>query len=301
MKKRTFISICTISGSHYYLLPHVYESLLSQTRFHFEWMIMDMDSRERTQVLVQEWQKENGRFPIRYIPCESNSRTEVLQRAIDLARGNYFCLLDPEEILSSEAVACFLEWIAGISGQKELIGVSGAKCCLDGSPLKEGETCIGIRGYVDATYLERTKYGLEAPQFEVIQTKILREMPLRQCRGEMETPFRLTLDETALRGYKMRWYTESVCRGEYLYGEKSACERRKERHNPMGYAMLYNNRLRYHEQSFAVRFDAACHHIALSLCAHHPEYILKSNDRKMSLLALLPGILLAFGEHHPFG
>ena len=36
MKKRTFITICTISGSHSYLLPHVYESLLSQTRFHFE-------------------------------------------------------------------------------------------------------------------------------------------------------------------------------------------------------------------------------------------------------------------------
>lgn len=301
MKKRTFITICTISGSHSYLLPHVYESLLSQTRFHFEWMIMDMDARERTQVLVQEWQKENGRFPIRYVPCEENGRIAVLQKAINLARGNYFCLLDPEEILSSEAAACFLEWIEGISMEEGLIGVSGTKCYLDGSPLTEGPLRIGIRGYVDATYLERAKYGLEAPQFEVIQTKILREFPLRQCQGEKDTPFRLTLDETAKRGYKMRWYAESVCRGEYLYGERSSCERRKERHNPMGYAMLYNNRLRCREQSFAVRFDAACHHIALSLRAHHPEYILKSYDRKMSLLALFPGILLAFGGYYPFG
>lgn len=300
MKKRTFITICTISRNRSYLLPHVYESLLSQTRFHFEWLIMDMDAKDRTKVLVREWERENGQFPIRYVLCEEGTKTTALQKAIDLAHGDYFCLLDPEEILSEEAVACFLDWIRGIDGEDLLMGVSGTKSYLDGSPLSSREPRIGIRGYVDATYLERASYGLESPQCEVLKTRILRSFPLLQCRGEEETPFRLTLDETALRGYKVRWYRETVCRGEYLYGERTACERRKERRNPMGYAMLYNYRLRYREQSFLIRFDAACRHIALSICAHHPEYILKSYDRKMSLLAFLPGILLALGTDHSF-
>ena len=300
MKKRTFITICTISHNRSYLLPHVYESLLSQTRFHFEWLIMDMDAKDRTEVLVREWERENGQFPIRYVLCEESTKTNALQKAIDLARGDYFCLVDPEEILSEEAVACFLDWIREIDGEELLIGVSGTKSYLDGRPLSSREPRIGIRGYVDATYLERASYGLEAPQCEVLKTQILRSFPLLQCRGEEETPFRLTLDETALRGYKVRWYKESVCRGEYLYGERTAFERRKERRNPMGYAMLYNYRLRYREQSFLIRFDAACRHIALSIYAHHPEYILKSYDKKMSLLAFLPGLILAFGTNHPF-
>lgn len=300
MKKRTFITICTICRSHSYLLPHVYESLLSQTRFQFEWLIMDMDAGERTEVLVKEWKEENGRFPIRYIPCAKNARTSVIQKAIDLARGDYFCLVDTEEMLTEEAMACFLDWIEEIGDDDSIMGVSGAKSYLDGRPLSEKEPRMGIRGYVDATYLNRAAYGLETSQCEVLKTQILRSFPVLQCQGEDDTPFRLTLDETALQGYKVRWYREVVCRGEYLYGERTACERRKERRNPMGYAMLYNHRLRYREQSFGVRFDAACRHIALSICARHPEYILKSYDRKLSLLALLPGLLLALGDSHPF-
>lgn len=300
MKKRTFITICTILRNRSYLLPHVYESLLYQTRFHFEWLIMDLDARERTATLVRTWERENGQFSIRYVLCEEGTRTGALQRAIDLARGNYFCLVEPEEILSKEAVACFLEWIDGIDGEEMMIGVSGAKSYLDGRPLNPREPRIGIRGYVDASYLERGVYGLESPQCEVYKTEVLRRFPLRQCQGEEETPLRLTLDETALQGYKMRWYRESVCRGEYLCGARTAYERRKERRNPMGYAMLYNHRLRYREQSFFARYDAACRHIALSICAHHPEYILKSYDRKLSMLALFPGIFLALSILRPF-
>ena len=294
MKKRPYITICTISHNHFYLLPHLYESLLSQTRPHFEWLIMDIDAKEQTQALIREWQKENNIFPIRYIPCEEKTKTTALQQAIDLAAGNYFCLVDPEEILETEAVALFLDWIKDIEDIEEIIGISGSKSYLDGRPLSEHEPRIGIRGYVDATYLERASLGLEKPQCEVLKTRVLRQFPVLQCQGEEETPFSLTLDTIALDGYKVRWYRENVCRGEYLYGERSSYERRKERHNPMGYAMLYNSRLRCQEQSFSVRFDAACRHIALSICAHHPEYICKSNDWKMSLLALLPGIILAW-------
>lgn len=300
MKKRTFITICTINRSRSYLLPHVYESLLGQTRFHFEWLIMDMESRDRTEALVRQWESNTGQFEIRYVPWEDGTKTEALQKAIDLAKGNYFCLMDPEEILTEEAVACFLDWIPGVDGEDMLIGVSGAKCYLDGRPLSQKDPRIGIRGYVDAGYMERAAYGLDTPRFEVFKTCILRSFSLIQCQGEEDTPLQITLDEISMQGYKMRWYRETVCRGEYLCGSRTEYARRQERRNPMGYAMLYNHKLRYREQSFLQRFDAACRHIALSICAHHPEYILKSYDRKMSVLALLPGLILAIEKNHPF-
>ncbi len=294
MEKKTVITICTISCNRGYMLPHVYDSLRRQTRQRFEWLIMDTEGGARTGLLVRQWMAGDSPFPIRCIPCEEYTRTGALQRAIDLAVGDYFCLVDPEEILMEEAVDCFLRWIPGIEKEEMLIGASGGKCYLDGTPLQETEPHIGIKGYVDAGYLERHRYGLDNQQCELFKTSILRRYPLVQCQGEEDTPLQITLDEIAMEGYKMRWYREPVCRGEYLWGSRTAYEKRQERRNPMGYAMLYNHKLRYRHQSFYRRFDAASRHIALSLCAHHPEYILKSYDRKMSALALIPGLFMAF-------
>lgn len=300
MRNQTRITICTIVRNRAYLLPHVYETLLAQTRFHFEWLIMDQERQGQLRMLTSGWRGRTEPFVIRVAECQENGRMQAVQMALDVARGEYFCLLEAEEFLEPEAMACILDWLAQIQGNELLIGVSGAKCYLDGRPLYKKEPRIGIRGYVDATCLERQKYGLETERFDVVRTDILRKYPLLSCSGEIETPLQLTLDALAMQGYRMRWYAQAVCRGEYLCGSKTLYERRQERRNPMSYAMLYNHRLGCREQSFGQRFDAACRHVALSLCAHHPEYIFKSRDKKMSVLALLPGIFLAIGQQYPF-
>ncbi len=300
MRMKTCITICTIVRNREYLLPHVYEALLAQTRFHFEWLIVDQETQGQIQLMTAGWCAHTEPFAVRVAACKERGRTAALQMALDVARGDYFCLLEAEELLIPEAVARLLDWLAQIEGNEQLIGVSGAKCYLDGRPLYKKEPRIGIRGYVDATCLERQKYGLETERFDVIRTEILRRYPLMCCPGEVETPLQLTLDALAMQGYRMRWYAEAICRGEYLCGSGTLYERRQERRNPMSYAMLYNHRLGCREQAFGQRFDAACRHVALSLCARHPEYIFKSCDKKLSLLAFLPGIFLAIGQQHPF-
>lgn len=300
MREQVYITICTIVRNRAYLLPNVYEALLAQTRFHFEWLIVDQEEQGRIPMMAREWCRHTEPFPVRIAACGERGRTKALQMALDVARGDYFCLLEAEELLLPEAVASILDWLGQIRGNEQLIGVSGAKCYLDGRPLYKKEPRIGIRGYVDATCLERQKYGLEPERLDVLRTDILRKYPLMCCPGEVETPMQLTLDALAMQGYRMRWYTEVLCRGEYLCGSGTQYERRQERRNPMSYAILYNHRLGCREQSFGARFDAACRHVALSLWARHPEYIFKSCDKKLSVLAFLPGILLAIGQNHPF-
>lgn len=300
MRKQMEVTVCTIVRNRMYLLPHVYEALLAQTRFHFEWLIVDQDGQEQMAMMTRTWGEQQSLFPIRTVKCRGKSRTKALQMAVDVARGEYFCLLEAEEILVPEAMAQILDWLSQIRGNRQLIGVSGAKCYLDGRPLYKKEPRIGIRGYVDATCLERQKYGLEPERFDVFCTEVLRQYPLICCPGEAETPLQLTLDALAMQGYRMRWYTEAVCRGEYLCGDGTEYERRQERRNPMSYAMLYNHRLECREQPFFDRFDAACRHVALSLYARHPEYIFKSYDKKLSALAFFPGIFLAIGQLHLF-
>ena len=300
MTKRHLLTFVTIAHHRSYLLPHVYESLLAQTRYRFEWLILDEDPRGHTRLMVEDWSRHTPQFSIRFALCKDDCRTRALQQALDVARGDYFCLVEPEELLVEEAVADLLDWIEGIDALPGMLGVSGAKCYLDGRPLYKKEPKIGIRGYVDASCLERQKYGLESQRLEAYKTDILRMYPMVTCPGEEDTPWQITLDALAMQGYRVRWYTESLCRGEYLCDNRTMYARRQERRNPMGYAILYNHRLSCREQSFFNRFDAACRPVALSIYAHHPEYIWKSNDRKLSLLAFLPGIFLAIGQSHPF-
>lgn len=301
MGKNHLLTYVTIATHRSYLLPHVYETLLAQTRYRFEWLILDADLQEHTRLMVSEWSRTTSQFAVRLAECRTENRSCALQMALDVARGDYFCLVEPEELLLEEATADLMDWIDSIDALPAMLGVSGAKCYLDGSPLYKKEPKIGIRGYVDASSLSRQKYGLELQRLEAYKTEILRRYPMSRCPGDEDTPWQITLDALAMQGYCMRWYTTPLCRGEYLSGSRTTYERRQERRNPMGYAILYNHRLGCREQSFTDRFDAACRHVALSIYAHHPEYIWKSSDKKLSLLAFLPGVLLAIGQSRPFG
>lgn len=67
----------------------------------------------------------------------------------------------------------------------------------------------------------------------------------------------------------------------------------------MGYAMLSNMQV-LTNQCFKEKFKAAGQHIALSIVAGYPSYILKSNKRWLTLLALPYGILLSFRRREQF-
>ena len=112
MRNQTRITICTIVRNRAYLLPHVYETLLAQTRFHFEWLIMDQERQGQLRMLTFGWRGRTEPFVIRVAECQENGRMQAVQMALDVARGEYFCLLEAEEFLEPEAMACILDWLA---------------------------------------------------------------------------------------------------------------------------------------------------------------------------------------------
>ena len=66
MKNKCFCSVCTPTYNRKYLLKRLYDSLLSQTNYNFEWIVIDDGSNDGTEEYLKEIIKRNNKFKIRF-------------------------------------------------------------------------------------------------------------------------------------------------------------------------------------------------------------------------------------------
>lgn len=89
-------------------LPRLYESLLKQTCFRFEWLIIDDGSKDRTAQVVQKFTGE-GKFPVRYVYKENGGKHTAHNRALQEAAGEWFMCVDSDDTLTADAVERIME------------------------------------------------------------------------------------------------------------------------------------------------------------------------------------------------
>ena len=128
-----------------------------------------------------------------------------------MAKYDYFLILDSDDSLADNAVELVHKWIAEIDGLTGFAGVSGLKGtqmgAVGGTPKEK---------YIDATNLERKKYGLLGDKAEVYKTEILRQYPFPEFEGENFIRETAVWDRIAMDGLKLRWYNEIIYHCEYI-------------------------------------------------------------------------------------
>lgn len=205
------ITIMTPTYNRAYILNEAYESLKKQTSFEFEWIIVDDGSSDNTEELVNGWINNEGNFTIVYEKQPNGGKHRAVNRGVSLARYDYFLILDSDDTLAYNAVELIHRWIAEIDGMLGFAGVSGLKGTnkgvVGGSPKDK---------YVDATNLERKKYGLLGDKAEVYKTDVLRQYPFPEFEGENFIRETAAWDRIAMDGLKLRWYNEIIYHCEYI-------------------------------------------------------------------------------------
>lgn len=98
------LTIFTPAYNRAAMLPRLYESLLSQGRFDFEWLIVDDGSTDDTEQIAQRFTGE-GCFPVRYVRKENGGKHTAHNLALMLAQGNWFFCVDSDDYLASDAVS----------------------------------------------------------------------------------------------------------------------------------------------------------------------------------------------------
>ena len=210
----SYLTIFTPTYNRGYLLHDLYRSLVEQTNKEFEWLIIDDESTDNTEELVKTWIAEESRFSIKYLRQGHGGKHRAINKAVDIAQGDFFFIVDSDDKLVPNAVELVYGWIDSIGNDNTFAGVAGLKVSKNGE-VWGGKTKISGE-YVDATDFERRKYKLKNDKAEIYKTDILRNNKFPEFDDEYFVTEDVCWLNISYQGYKIRWFNAPIYICEYL-------------------------------------------------------------------------------------
>ncbi|MBQ9076270.1 MAG: glycosyltransferase family 2 protein [Muribaculaceae bacterium] len=292
---RYAITVFTPTYNRAHTLPRLYESLVRQaTPELFEWLIIDDGSTDDTESVVNEWIGE-GIIHIHYVKTENGGKPRAINNAVGYARSPYLFIVDSDDFLVDDAIEFMVAKCNEVRCEQNIAGVG----CLQGDKNKIAKKKVLITDYVDATNLQRSKYGLDVDCNEAYKIDILRRYPFYVWPGETFVPEEIVLNEMALDGYIIRWHNKVNVISEYLDGGLTKSSWQLVRKNPMGYAMLYEHKLKF-ERSLQRKIYNTLQMIAQSILGHNPEFPFRGKHKLLAIMCFPIGALLAVRRKYQY-
>lgn len=288
---KPLITVFTPTFNRGYIIRKLYESLCEQSCFDFEWIVIDDGSNDETKEVFEKILKEDNNFKIIYKYKKNGGKPRAINEGVQLASGRYFFIVDSDDTLVNDAIEKIKCWINEIDTIPNIVGVGGAQGHSKFKYIKGIEPKVNENGYIDATNIERNKYDLDADMCEAYKIEILKKYPFKVWENEIFSPEEIVFNDIALDGYKVRWHKDIIYISDYLEDGLTKGSFNLEKNNPMGYAMLYNSKLKY-EKSFIKKLYFSSQLIALSLYGKNINYIFSSNDPYSTILSFPIGFLL---------
>lgn len=236
------ITVFTPTYNRAYTLERLYKSLLNQTCYDFEWLIVDDGSTDGTSALIDSFQN-NQLFDVRYYRQENNGKHVAINKGVSLAQGDLFFIVDSDDYLTINSIETIITWENSISDKSSFAGIAGNKGFTNESII--GRTFSGK--YVDATSLERDKYHIEGDKAEVFYTNILKQFPFPVFDGERFITENVVWYRIAAEGYRLRWFNEIIYIAEYLEDGLSAKQIQLYADNPKGFALSIKQKIKYRD------------------------------------------------------
>lgn len=282
------ITIFTPTYNRAQLLPRLKQSLEQQSCFEFEWLIIDDGSIDETNSLVNKWLQEDLPFPLNYVKVPNGGKPRAINRACELAQTEWLFILDSDDYVTSDCVEFLSQQIKGIEDDKNMVGVGVLRGHDCDTPLRK----VNFNLSINASNLERSKYGLDVDCNEVYRISVLRLFPFEVWPNEIFSPEAVVMNEMALAGYRLRWCNKICVISEYQEDGMTRGAWGLMKRNPMGYAMMWNHQIKCEHRTKS-RLENAIHFVSQCVLAGEYRYILNCNAPLLLPLALFPGILLS--------
>lgn len=273
-------------------LTRLYKSLQKQTCKDFEWMVINDGSTDETNMLFSEWEHEINDFPIYYTRTANGGKLRALNKGIKEAHGDFFLILDSDDLLKPTAVEAILTGFKTLPNDDSFIGISLVRGDLNAIPISRTPNIDQKIGYVDCNNLERKKYNLHADMAEVFYTEKLRQYKFPVWPDEKFTPEEVVWNQMALDGYKLRWFNKVEYLCEYQPDGLTNSTWNLLRDNPMGYAMMFNHHLLY-SKGLKERVNNILQFISCCCLAGETDYVKECNEKVLALLLFPLGWLLS--------
>lgn len=240
MEHTPFLSIITPAYNRGHLLQNCFASLLCQTCFDFEWIIVDDGSTDHTQEVISEFQADF--FQIHCFRKENGGKHTALNFAMPHVQGKFVMILDSDDILTKHAVSVIKQdW-----SRFESEPCVGVLAFLKGASIHH-PNCMSTVERRPVDYFRCKRRILRSCDCcEVIRADIFKAYPFPLFPGESFLP------ETALWSrvgliYSYVYINEVIYLCEYLEGGLTWSGRKLRILNPIG--GMYTARLNMHPRN----------------------------------------------------
>jgi len=233
------VTIVTPTFNRGYIINQLYDSLVHQTCKDFEWLVIDDGSNDNTEELFKSYLSKSYEFTIEYIKQPNGGKHRALNKALELAKGKLFFIVDSDDRLMPDAIEKVVNWANSID-DPNLGGIVG----LRGRSANEPHGTSFLGNYLDISYLERSDHNIDGDKAEIFFTNKLNQYRFKEFDQEtFLTEATLWLDFGFK--YKMRYYNEIIYIGDYLNDGLSANIVEINAKTPKGTAFYIRQKIKY--------------------------------------------------------
>lgn len=203
------ITVFTPTYNRAHLLKRLYTSLCNQKFSDFEWIIVNDGSTDETEKVIQSFINEN-KIKINYLFQQNLGKHTAINKAVNIAKGNYFFIVDSDDFLPNDSLLLLNSLIPKCNLDNNLAGIVGRKHYQDGKLIgsKIGSDFIGT------TFEIRYKKKISGDFGELFKTDILKKFPFPQIENEKFCPESLVWNRIS-RNYKFIFCDLNIYTVEY--------------------------------------------------------------------------------------
>ena len=209
------ITIFTPTYNRAHTLSRLFDSLQNQSSKTFEWIIVDDDSKDGTENLVQSFMKKKN-FPIRYEKQSHGGKHRAINRAVKIASYEWFFIVDSDDFLVTDAVEKIEVWINANKDDKKIAAVCGSRYETNKKKALSVPSILTLNPGMKCHNHEREKYGLECDKAEIYRTHILNSHPFPEYDKEFFCTEAVCWDSISFDGYYIAFYPDVIYMCEYM-------------------------------------------------------------------------------------
>lgn len=281
------LTVFTPAYNRAHTLPRTYESLCQQNCKDFIWLIVDDGSTDNTAELVQDWQRRDNGFEIRYIYKENGGMHTAHNTAYENINTELNVCIDSDDRLADGAVEKILRKWESVQG-RGYAGIIGLDADFDGNVIGKGFP----NGMAETTVIGYYAAGGSGDKKLVYRTEIINQYPPYPVfEGEkyvaLSYKYRL-IDQT----YKMAVLDDVLCNVEYQPDGSSNTMWRQYLKNPKGWMFWRKVQMQYPES--VKRLVINCiHYCSSSIIAGEKHFVRESPRKLLSVLCAPLGAALS--------
>lgn len=276
------LTIFTPTYNRAYILPRLYDSLLTQTNSDFEWIVVDDGSQDNTADLLRQWSSQ-GKIRMRHVTQPNGGKHTAINLGVTMAHGELFFIVDSDDRLAPDAVDKVLSHWNVVRDDPRYGGMSGVRVTPDGHRIG-GSFPSHI---LDASSLHlRTRLHVGGDLAEAWRTDLMRRFPFPVFGDERFLTEAYVWDQIAC-DHILRYTDEPIYICEYLPDGLTAHMTRLRHSNPIGTINYYARYTRM-PVPFKEKIKGAVNFWRFAPSAHSLSFGAKASMVGLKWLGFLP-------------